>query len=226
VIGNGPVAYYRLGDQSGLIMPDSSGSGNNGTYHGGFTLNQAGAVNDPDGAVLFDGVSGYAQTQNSVSLALAGAVTLEAWVKWTAIATTTQDIVYKGDGATVTNGAYGMSFIPGCSGCGLGFYTYIGNNYACACQSSAIAAGQWHYLVGTRSATGQLSFYVDGALVATGADSGGALNATNARLGIGASGSATSANLYPINGAVDEAAVYPVALTGTQVSTHYHAAGY
>jgi hypothetical protein len=222
-----PALYYRLGDHSGTITPDSSGTGNVGTYFGGFTLNsQPGALlNDPDGSVLFDGSTGYARTANSQSLSITGDITVEAWAKWTAPATNPQNVINKGDGATLPGTSYHLAFV-GAGGSGMGFYTFIGNQYYCACQANALPAGQWFYLVGTRTANGQISFYVNGALVATGSDPGGALNNVSSGVGVGASGSGTGSNLNPINGAVDEAAIYPAVLSSSQILAHYHGAGY
>jgi Concanavalin A-like lectin/glucanases superfamily/Fibronectin type III domain len=226
VLGDGPALYYRLGDPSGTISPDSSGRGNAGIYNGGATQNQPGALSsDPDGATLLDGVTGNVRTPNSSALSINGAISLEAWVKWTATATGVQDIIHKGDAVTQAGSSYSLAYVPGCAGCGLGMYTYIGNSYACACQSTPLPAGRWFHLVGTRSATGQLAFYVNGSRVATANDGGGALNSVPSGVGFGASGSGSGSALYPVNGTLDEAAIYPVALTTTQVSTHYQASG-
>ena len=68
VLNDGPALYDRLGDPSGAISPDSSGNGNTGSYAGGVTLNQPGAlVNDPDGAALFNGSTGYVRAPNASS---------------------------------------------------------------------------------------------------------------------------------------------------------------
>jgi len=226
VLGDGPAAYYRLDDPSGVIAADSSSVPNAGMYAGGYTQNVTGALaNDPDGATLLDGSSGNVRAATSTTLSITGAITMEVWVKWTA-APTTQDILNKGDGATIAGSSYALAYVPGCTGCGLGLYTYIGNTFTCACQASALPAGSWFHLVGTRTVTGQLSFYVNGSLMATANDGGGALNNVPSGLGIGASGSGAGSALYPSNAAIDDAAVYPVALTAPQVSAHYHAAGY
>jgi hypothetical protein len=226
ILTDGPSLYARLGDPSGNVAPDSSGGGNNGTYIGGVSLNRTGAIGgDPDGAVLLDGASGYVGVPNAPSLNLTGAISAEAWVKWTATATGAQDIVYKGDGATVTGTSFALAYIPGCPGCGLGFYSYVGSTYTCACQTNALPGGQWFHLVGTRTAGGQLTFYVNGSLAASSADSGGSLNSVPATVAIGSSGSASSSSLYPTNATVDEAAVYPVGLTASQVVSHFQASG-
>jgi hypothetical protein len=226
VLDDGPALYYRLGDPSGTISPDSSGYGNSGVYSGGYTQNQPGALSsDPDGATVLDGLTGNVRAPNSSALSVSGAISLEAWVKWAATPTGVQDIIHKGDGVTVAGSSYSLAYIPGCAGCGLGLYTYIGNSYACACQSAPLPAGRWFHLVGTRSATGQLVLYINGSQIATASDGGGALNSVPSGVGFGASGSGSGSSLYPFNGALDEAAIYPVALTATQVGNHYRASG-
>jgi hypothetical protein len=227
ILGDGPALYARLDDPSGSVAADSSGNGTNARYTVGVSVNQPGALrNDPDGAVLLDGSTGYISVPNTATLNPTGAISVEAWVKWTATPTSVQDIIYKGDSATVAGASFSLAYIPGCAGCGLGFYSYIGNAYTCACQGSALPGGQWFHLVGTRTAGGQLAFYVNGSLVAAATDSGGTLNTVPQGIAIGASGSGSLSSLYPVNGTLDEAAVYPVALTAAQVTTHYHAAGY
>src|SRR5207245_3409602 len=84
--------------------------------------------------------------------------------------------------------AYEIAWIPGT---GLGFQTFIGGNRYDADQNFTPVIGQWYDLVGTRSATGQLSFYVNGALVANGNDGGAPLNNVSAGGGVGASGKGT-----------------------------------
>lgn len=227
VLGDGPAWYDRLGDPSGTVAADSSGNSNNGVYFGGYSLNQAGALlNDPDGSVLLDGSTGYVRTVSAPALNQTGAITVEVWVKWSSTATAAQNIINKGDGATASGSAYALAYVPGCGGCGMGFYTFIGNGFTCACQTNALPAGQWFHLVGTRTAAGVMSFYVNGALVASANDGGAALNSVPAGLGLGASGSGSGSSLYPANARLDDAAIYPTALTAAQVSAHYHAAGY
>ncbi|HEX9547775.1 MAG TPA: hypothetical protein VF942_10580, partial [Acidimicrobiales bacterium] len=128
IMADGPSAYWRLGETSGTVMVDSTTNANNGSYVGGVALNQPGAiVGDANGAVLLDGSTGYGRAPNSSTLSLTGAVSVEAWAKWTATASGTQDIIYKGDGTTVAGTSFALAYVTGCAGCGLGFYSYIGN---------------------------------------------------------------------------------------------------
>ena len=64
---------------SGTTACDTVGS-NTGTYQGGFTLGQTGALNgDPDTAASFNGSNGLVNVPHSGSLDVADNFTLEAW---------------------------------------------------------------------------------------------------------------------------------------------------
>jgi hypothetical protein len=63
VLADRPVGYWRLNETSGTTAADSSGNGHDGTYNGGFTLNQAGALlDDSSPSVLLNGTTGYLST--------------------------------------------------------------------------------------------------------------------------------------------------------------------
>jgi hypothetical protein len=221
ILGDGAVAYWRLGENFGTSATDATGNGNAGTYSGGFTQGQPGGVlGDPDPACLLNGSTGYIGVPNGTALRQTGALTLEAWVKF-ANTSNVEVIVNKGDGLSASGSAYELAWIPGT---GLGFQTFIGGNRYDADQNFTPTIGQWYYLVGTRSLSGQLAFYVNGNLAATGSDGGAPLNNVAAGVGLGATGNGTVG--LPLNGTLDEVAIYPVALTATQVTSHYHAAGY
>ncbi len=231
VSGDGPSAYWRLGERTGSTMIDSTANGNSGTYSPGYSLGQPSALkgDTADSAVLFNG-SGYGQAPSSTSLRLTGALSIEAWVKWTAPpsnngSSDTQIIFEKGNGLSpVTGNSYELDWGATGGGNGLGIYTYIGTNWYSAAVPTVPSANIWYYLVGTRTAGGVLTFYVNGAPAATGADSGAPLNDVSAGEGVGASGGSGSA-LYPFNGSIEEVAVYPVALTQEQIARHYQASG-
>ena len=230
VSNDGPSTYWRLDERTGSTMADLTTNANNGTYHGGATLGQPGLIkaDAADTAVLFDGSTGYAQAPSTTSLRITGAVSIEAWVTWTSPPLgngdyhNTQAIVEKGDGSTRPGSAYELGWLPQAGG--LGIYTYIGNGYGAATWSGVPAANTLYYLVGTRTASGQLNFYVNGVPTGSGTDGGTPLNDVSSGVGVGASGGSGS-NLYPFNGTVDEVAIYPYALTQEQVTRHYQASG-
>src|SRR5437867_10092153 len=77
----GLVSYWRLGQASGTTACDSKGS-NAGTYQGGFTLGEPGALaGDPDTAVRLNGSTGYVSVPHGSSLDVGDCFTIEAWRK-------------------------------------------------------------------------------------------------------------------------------------------------
>src|SRR5439155_12156247 len=63
VLADNPVAYYRLGEANGLAAAaDASGHGFTGSYGGGVTFGQAGAMpSELDTSAQFEGKTGYVQ---------------------------------------------------------------------------------------------------------------------------------------------------------------------
>jgi hypothetical protein len=60
ICADGPSHYYRLADSSGTTAVDNGLSPGNGTYNGGFTLSQTGAlVSSSNTAVLYNGTTAY-----------------------------------------------------------------------------------------------------------------------------------------------------------------------
>jgi hypothetical protein len=81
VLADSPISYWRLGETSGSTASDATGV-NPGTYIGGVTLGQPGALTgDPNSAASFDGVNDYTVVPDSSTLDLTSGVTVEAWIK-------------------------------------------------------------------------------------------------------------------------------------------------
>jgi len=105
-----------------------------------------------------------------------------------------------------------------------GLYT---GGYKVVTSPAAYNDGQWHYVVTTLSSAGQ-NLYVDGALVAHNA----AVTTGQSYTGywhVGGDHISTSWPDHPtssfLNGTIDEFAVYPTALTASQIGAHYTASG-
>jgi len=224
VVDNSPAGYWRMGEGSGTLAVDASGHSNAGAYSGGATLGQTGAIQgDPDNGPSLDGASGRIIVPSSTNLSITGALSVETWLKLNSVATS-QLLVNKGDGATAFQSAYQLAYV---AGQGFAFSTFIGNVTSVAGQSATPAtAGTWYHVVGTRTAAGALTLYVNGNSVATATDIGSALNVVDSPVGIGAAGSGTGSSQQPLNGSIDEAAVYPSALPWAQVATNWDSGGY
>ena len=86
----GLVAAYSFNEGTGATLYDSSGAGNNGVVSNA-TWSTAGKFG---GALSFNGVNSYVTIADSASLNLTSGMTLEAWVKPTAL-TGWRDVLLK-----------------------------------------------------------------------------------------------------------------------------------
>ena len=112
VLADHPVAYWRLDEETGTVMVDTSGNGNDGAYAGAVTLGQPGALaSDGDTAVGFGPAGGAASVASTPSLQV-NPVTIEIWINKRA------DTEY---------GAYvSKNFAPG-AGAGTGWFQLLSN---------------------------------------------------------------------------------------------------
>lgn len=205
VLADSPVGYWRLGEAEGSTdAADGSGNGRTGTYVGGVTLQQDGALlGSDDRAALFDGSSGL---MRRLSFPSSAAFTLEVWVKPTVLKV--QMLMEVGvDGVALTrlfmtdaNGIIEFDNQPG----------EIGNVQSV----TPITAGTWWHIVATfDGATARL--YLNGVLEASTVASYGWSTGT-LNFAAGASGPFSSV-------AMDEVAVYATALSAARVLAHYQA---
>src|SRR3989442_5707000 len=69
VLADHPVAYWRLDEETGTVLVDASGNGNDGTYAGAVTLGQPGALaSDSDTAAGVGPAGGAANVPRTASL--------------------------------------------------------------------------------------------------------------------------------------------------------------
>lgn len=220
VLGDGPVSYWRLGEQTGTTAADSGNGGNNGTYNGGSTLGVAGAiVGDTDTAVKLNGSTGYVGVPDNANLDITGDMTLEMWAKPGALNGTTQTVLQKGTSSNVAGPGwqYRMSINSANRWKGI---LFVGNSsFEIIDTIDTLSATRWDYLVLVRSGTTQ-TLYVNGQAVGSVSISG----PTNATTGMLAFGRAGSYSNYYLNGNVDEVAIYNQALTTAQIQSHLTAA--
>jgi hypothetical protein len=87
----GIVAAYNFDEASGAAVNDSSGLGNNGTATGGPTR----VAGHSGGSLLFDGVDDVVTVPGTASLAPTSGLTVEAWVKPTALGNTWRTVALK-----------------------------------------------------------------------------------------------------------------------------------
>jgi glucose/arabinose dehydrogenase len=198
----GLISYWRLGESSGTTAADEKGA-NPGSYVGGVTLGQPGALmGDPNTSARFDGTNDEL-TAGGASLALGAEGTLEGWFYWEAGVALMRD-------STTTAGwilAYDANGKLAYRAAGLG---------ATTSRDTSTVRNGWHHYALVKSGP-SLALYVDGALVhnSTGAPSG------SAKLPWHVMRNGTL-NQFT-RGRADELAAYNRALSASEVQQHYQA---
>jgi Concanavalin A-like lectin/glucanases superfamily len=229
VLADNPSFLWPLND-SGDTAADASGNGFNGTYEPGTTQGTDGPFSGTN-ATSFDGNTGLVTSQSQVVGPQVFSV--ELWFK-----TTTIDggkLVGFGNSQTGSSSNYDRHIYMMNDG---QLVFGVWNNQTVTIETpNAYNDGQWHYVVATYNAvSGQLSFYVDGQLIGTNSTStaqayngywrvgGDNLNAWNLDPWGSNSQGTTQPYSYYFNGTIADVAVYPTALSASQVGAHYAAA--
>ncbi|MDQ3898297.1 MAG: family 16 glycosylhydrolase [Actinomycetota bacterium] len=209
VAADGPVSHWRLGEPSGTVAADAMGR-NPGAYVNGVRQGQGSLLPaDPaNPSATFDGANDIVSVASNATLSPTAAVTVEAWVRPTAIPASGQfaSVVTKAE-------SYSIQF----NGPRLEFTTMrSGVRRRVQAPAGAVVAGQTYHVVGTYDGTTQ-RLYVNGVQVASAAFSG-ALGTNNNRVLVGSWDAASEF----LNGTVDDVAVYGKALTAAQVTNHFN----
>ena len=181
-------------------MTDASGNGNNGTI-GGATWTTSGKYGN---ALVFNGTSALVTINNSASLQLGTAMTLEAWVSPSTVSSAWRDVIYKG------NDNYYLEGTSPTSGAGRRGGTFSGSPIY---GTTALTANTWTHLAATYDGT-TMRLYVNGVQVASQAQTGAIATSTNP-LQIG--GDSIYGQYFA--GTIDEVRVYNVALTAAQIQS-------
>ncbi|MEA2635502.1 MAG: hypothetical protein QOH92_2269 [Chloroflexota bacterium] len=216
VLGDTPVLYYRLGDPSGSLAADSSGNGAVGSYNGSYTLGSSGAlVSDSDGA--------YAPTNGSdmqfkLGTGLLGGNTarsMDIWFK------TNSNGTLLGYGS---NPAYStrQTFLASVTG-NYQLQVVVGGEDKLFNSTYPIENGGWHYATVTYDGT-TLTVYLDGQSLGT-ATFTAALNTVQDGNGLMVGQAFWCCGSGQFIGTLDEAAVYPTALSAAAVMNHFNASG-
>ena len=193
----GLVAAYGFEEGSGSQVADASGYGNGGTIANA-TWVDSGAYGR---ALSFNGSDAVVTVDDSPSLHLKGAMTLEAWVKPSTIGGDWRDVVYRGNDAYYLEASSQADGLPVGGG---GFNGAGGEGQVFG--DDRLPTGAWSYLAVTYDGS-MLRLYVDGKEVASKPQSG-MLVASHDPLQIG--GDHIFGQYF--EGTIDEVRVYDVAL--------------
>jgi len=217
VLADAPVLYWKFDETSGTNVQDFASSGPfTGTCQGTVTRNVPAIV---PGAGVTPGTTtaDYISTPDAATLDITGAYSAEFWIKTTSLAAS-QMMVSKGrDGAS--SAGYGV------------FLGTTGALVLCKVQvtngspgsNAVITTGNWYHCVVTYpGGTGTISFYINGAAQGTNTSQTLAANATTKAFEV-ARCDDNGTLRFPVNGSMDEVAIYNTVLNSTQVSNHYNA---
>jgi fibronectin type 3 domain-containing protein len=198
----GLVAAYGFDAGAGTTVADQSGNGNSGTIAGP-TWTTAGRFGS---ALQFDGVDDLVTVADSASLDLTGGMTLEAWVRPTALSSWNTVVLKERPGYY----AYALYANTGTSRPSGNVFTTSDFDVR---GSAAVAANAWTHLAATYNGS-SLVLYVNGTQAATLAATG-AIATSTAVLRIG--GNSIWGEYF--QGLIDEVRVYNRALTPAQIQS-------
>lgn len=225
ILADSPSYFWELAESSGTTATDSADS-NAGTYQGTVTLGQTG-IGDGQTAVLLDGSTGYiSTTTNIASPGPQPPFSLEIWFKVTNGYSSGGGLFAFNANQTGTNAASQDRQVWLRNDGTLTFGVYPGSVVQVS-STSSYNDGNWHYVVARMNASNNMALYVDGASVASNSNTGAPVGYSGWwRIGelpnnSGWGGNPSSAFLA---GTIAKAAIYPAALTSTQISNHYAAA--
>ncbi len=210
-----PDIYWRLGESSGTVAAAASKSGVTGTYYGGSAVTQGvggalmGVANT---AISLAPLASQTGVSSNTSFTNPTVYSVETWFKTTT--TAGGKLIGFGDKQTGTSSSYDRHIYMSTDGT-VKFGVWTGSSQVI--QSAAgYNDGTWHHVVGTQSSDG-MKLYLDGSLVASN-------NVTTPQSytgywRIGGDSGWEGATWW--TGSLDEVAVYPAALTASQVQDHY-----
>lgn len=219
VLLRGPIAYWRLGEASGITAQDAMGL-RNGTYRNGVQLGRPGALaGDLDCAPLLDGVNDYVDLGN---MNVAGSkLTIAGWFKADDFVVSDGHILSKATG-TGSNDYY-WSIGPANVGgpIRLRFRLRCGPTvYRLNATSGDIQPGQWVFAAATYDGAA-MRLYQDGALVGSRAAAGNIATNNGVAAWIGNNPPWDASR--PFRGQIDELAVFAKALSATDVEALHKA---
>ncbi|MCW2527026.1 MAG: wcoG [Pseudonocardiales bacterium] len=210
VIADGASDYWRLGEASGTSAYDWINY-DDLALKPTVTQGDAGAIaGDTNTATTFDGAAAFGV--NATAQAGPNVFTEEVWFKTTT--TAGGKIIGFGNANTGNSSNYDRHIYMSTNG-SVYFGVYNNGSYTIN-TAPGLNDGQWHQAVGTMSSTG-MTFYVDGKKVGANANNAGQSYSGYWRVG---GDTSWSGNAY-FAGSIDEAAIYPTALTKAQVQKHY-----
>jgi hypothetical protein len=199
----GLVAAYSFNEAVGTVVSDASGNGNGGAINGA-TWNAAGKFGS---ALLFNGTSNSVTVSDAALLDLTTGITLEAWVKPSALANW-RTVVLKENGSGLAYALYASDSSSHPSG-----WINRGSDIDVTATTSVLALNTWTHLSTTYDGTA-MRLYVNGVQVATRAITGAtAVSSSPLRMG----GNSVWGEYFA--GLIDEVRIYNRALAAAEIQS-------
>lgn len=203
----GPVAYWKMDENTGTTAYDSSGNHLHGTFTNGPTWN-AGKFGS---GVKFDGTNDEIRSTSS-SFEITSAITVQAWVK-VANFNGVNDVQI----LNKTNGSNGYGLEIGFSSHVPKFRVGNGTSYNTISASTVILTDKWYFITGTQAADGTQKIYVNGILENTATITGSLTAAVGQNFSLGTRGGGDL-----LNGNLDEFKIYNYVRTQSQVMEDFN----
>lgn len=208
-----PVAYWRFDEPSGATVIDRIG-GLSAVVEGTGFSRVAGAVNDGDAALQFDGSTSRVEIGDVFRFGGTAAYSIEVWARRPEV---TDQVRWLIDRRTSTTPSDGWHLYTGLD------FTLHARITAATEQgyatSDQFVPGVWRHIVATFDGS-DTALYIDGTYR-------GGMLASQIGGGAGALvfGDLVSRQFYKFDGALDEIALYDYALTAPRIRAHYAASG-
>lgn len=219
VMADSPLAFWRMNEESGSTLADSSGNNRNLTTVSGVTLNNASLTNESSmKCISMDGSNKLSINGGTWMPSGNAARTIELWFSSTA-APSASALGLIGYGASSTRQAFNMrtaktSSDPAPADKSYVFWTYADDLDATVANSWNTGAS--HHLALTYDGARNLKAYLDSVLIASKTLSGDLATPTNTTLYIGGN---ILENAW--NGKLQEVAIYDTALSASKIADRY-----
>lgn len=234
ILSSDPVVYYEFDESEGTISTNSATTG--ATYTGTFNLDGGSVTlaqpSFAQGGTSYDFGGGFVGSASALTNSLTE-WTVEVWVNYDSAKISQSNFLSNDQGGWNDDVLFGIGAetgnvgVPGGS---VGLVQQGSPGVVRDAVASPLAAGEWHHVVVTGSATaGALTLYVDGvALVVNDALTNGVTfngadgigSAANLTIGAARPNSA-DAGYRPYDGLLDEVAIYDTVLDAGTIASHF-----
>lgn len=221
VMADSPLAYWRMGDPSGTTCTDSSGNARHATYAGAVVLGATGLITgDTDTAVDFPGATtARAEVASASWMNVTAGLTLEAVVKVDSLSTY-RTILDRDSSAGGRTWGLRVDQTTGKVTTLIWSATDAASSPTTLTSTSSLAVGTKYHVAVTWDGT-TVRIYINGTQDASVAKAGSMKSSTTPIcIAVSHGGSNLSSYFFPMDGIIDEAAIYGTALSAGRVAAH------